>query len=202
MKTITVKKYVAFDGSTFTNEKDCIEYENNAVALTNILDACRVIKSLEHYSPKFFNDEDNIPTYSDLTTPFTTLDKKYSWIFIADNKEFDKVKHALMHDLPNSYLVKHIQPPSAYPDILVVEQSKSNSRSSSINQSPDDPINPKREGTIKSDPFRLYRWISSDSPIVPGFCPFLGFLMWKVQILFIAKTIHLRETGVKVCLFR
>ena len=130
MKTITVKKYVAFDGSTFTNEKDCIEYENNAVALTNILDACRVIKSLEHYSPKFFNDEDNIPTYSDLTTPFTTLDKKYSWIFIADNKEFDKVKHALMHDLPNSYLVKHIQPPSAYPDILVVEQSKSNSRSS------------------------------------------------------------------------
>ena len=30
MKTITVKKYVAFDGSTFTNEKDCIEgmFEN------------------------------------------------------------------------------------------------------------------------------------------------------------------------------
>ena len=129
MKTITVKKYVAFDGSTFTNEKDCIEYENNAVALTNILDTCRVIKSLEHYSPKFFNDDDNLATYSDLTIPFKLLDKKYSWIFIADSKEFDKVKHALAHDLPNSHLVKQILPPNDYPDILVVEQSKSNNRS-------------------------------------------------------------------------
>ena len=130
MKTITITKYVAFDGSVFTNEKDCEEYEQNATSLTDILDTCRVIKSLEDFSPKFFGDKNMANTCTDLNILPDMTTKKYSWIYIENAEEFEKIRVALAHDLSNSHLVKCIRPPEDYPDVLVVEKSKSNSRSS------------------------------------------------------------------------
>lgn len=110
MRIETKTIYYADDGSAFTNERACLDYEANCSIQLDKLLSDLYIADLLDQSPILFSKSES----SYLT---------YQWFNIASEQDYKRLTQVLKDNRISSTLHANLRPPKQYPDIIAIELS-------------------------------------------------------------------------------
>ena len=110
MRIETKTIYYADDGSVFTNERACLDYEANCSIQLDKLLSDLYIADLLDQSPILFSKSES----SYLT---------YQWFNIASEQDYKRLTQVLKDNRISSTLHANLRPPKQYPDIIAIELS-------------------------------------------------------------------------------